>query len=490
MVTAILFVVAVLLAFGAVGSALIISRSAKLWAGRMFQALMWMLVLASAGGIILTGRTLRVGEMGLQVESGMGIGSTLSAKLLLALAIGLAVALCLAFATRAWWRQEPTDRFAARGLAQPLDVFTALLAFYLAFSLVPLAFAPAYYFHASLIYPFFIFCALILWLRYSTVDPVVVVKQTLGVLVLGSLVAAVVLPTLALQPGYTGLIPGFNQRLWGVTASANTLGSAALALFLIEVCEPTRRRWLHVVLLFSALAAMVLSQSKAALVIGLVCAALLGTWRWFLATRASAAGRAGRGALLAMAGLCLLGCVSVGLLWFLLADPRILGDFARKLESRAVADLATGTGRVDIWWFAFKSGLESPIFGHGADFWGPEMRLRTGMTGATHAHNQFLQVFSRSGVIGLLAYIWLLGLLAVYALRASGPTRGGSLAFLSAFFIRSFVEVPLQPNSVLGAEFFAFMMLFVYLIDRARRQLPTSSNVGYLGADVDVPRSA
>lgn len=467
---AILLVLAVLLACGAVASALIISRSAQFWAGRMFQLQMWALVVASAGGVLLSGRTLHFGEMGLQVEAGMGFGSTLSAKLLLALAIGLAVALCLAFATRAWWQHQPADRFKARGLGQPNDVFAALLVFYLAFSVVPLAFAPSHYFHVSLIYPFFIFLALILWLRYSSVDPVLVVKQTLGVLVLGSLVAAAVLPNLALQPGYTGLVPGFNQRLWGITASANTLGSAALALFLIEVCEPTKRRWLHAILLMGALVAMVLSQSKTALVAGLTCAALLATWRWFLATRTSATGRAGHGALLAIAGLCLLGCVAVSLMWVMLADPRILGGFVRKLESRAVADLATGTGRVDIWWFAIKSGLESPIFGHGADLWGVETRLRTGLTGATHAHNQFLQVFSRSGLIGLLAYVWLFCLLVIYTMRAFGPTRGASLALFLAFFVRSFVEVPLQPNSVLGAEFFSFLLLFVYLVDRGARE--------------------
>jgi O-antigen ligase len=215
----------------------------------------------------------------------------------------------------------------------------------------------------------------------------------------------------------------------------------------------------------------VLSQSKAAILTAVVCASVVGLWRWILVTRGGAPGRSGRGELTVFAGLSFLASAALAGVWVLLSDPSVLGGLARQLDARAVADLGTGTGRVDIWKLAIQAGLDSPIIGHGANFWSAETRLRTGLTGASHAHNQFLQVFTRSGLVGLATFIWFFGLLVIYALRAAGPTRGGSLALLLAFVLRSLVEVPLQPNSVLGGEFFAFMVLLVYVIDRGAAPL-------------------
>lgn len=465
--TAVLFILVAVLAIAVVFVTVRFTHFARAVAGRMFQALMWMIAAAGIAAIVLSGRVLYFGQSGLQVDGDAGQGSTLAAKALLALAIAFSLALCVAYLVKRWWSSQPTDRFLARGFLPPIDITLAFLVFYVAFSVVPLAFTPTHKFHVSLIYPFFIWWALLLWLRYSLVDPVIAVKQTLAVLVLGSLVAAVIAPSLALQPGYAGLIPGFNQRLWGITANANTLGAVAMALFMIEAAEPARRRWLHWVLLAAAAAALVLSQSKAALGTSLLCAGLLWGWRWTRSLKQMAVGRGGQGDLTAVASLFVLAGLGVAMVWIAVAaDLGVVAGLTRQLDARAVADISTGTGRIDIWQFAIRSGMESPIFGHGLSLWGLEARLRTGLTGASHAHNQFLQVFTRSGVVGLLAFLWLLGLMVVYALRAARPTRGGSVALLAAFLIRAMVEVPLQPNAVLGGEFFAFMVLLVYLIDR------------------------
>lgn len=463
--SALAFVLSLVVIMAALG----LSQIARSAGGRMFQALMWLLVLASAMAIVMSGRSLRLVDTGLLIDVQSDSATALSAKVVLALTVGFAVMLCAARVTRVWWRRAPVDRFAARDLQSPSDIALALLVFYVAFSIVPFALAPDLYFHVSLIYPFFIFWALLLWLPYSAVDPVVVIKQTLAVLVLGSLGAAAAAPTLALQPGYAGLIPGFNERLWGITASANTLGSCALALFMIEFCEPSKRRWLHWILLVGAVVTMVMSQSKAAIGTATLGTVLIGLWRWLQRIRDTAAGRGGRGELMAMLGFTAVASAFVAGLWFVIVDPGLFGSLGRNLDSRAVSDLSTGTGRTLIWQFAIDAGLDSPIYGHGANFWGLETRLRTGLTGATHAHNQFLQVFSRSGFLGLLSYLWFFGLMVVYAWRALGPTRGGSLAFMLVFFLRSLVEVPLQPNSLLGGEFFAFMMLLVYVIDRGAK---------------------
>lgn len=467
MFIAIVFTLIALFAVVVVLATVRFTQAAQVFAGRLFQAQMWLVTIAGIAAIVLSGRVLRFGEAGLQVEGDAGMGSTLTAKALLALTITFALALCVAYVVRRWWPTQPTDRFVARGQRPPHDITLAFLVFYVAFSIVPLLFSVDHQFHVSLFYPFFIWWALLLWMRHSSVDPVAVVKQTLAIIVLGSLAAAVVTPSLALQPGYTGLIPGFNERLWGITANANSLGAVAMAMFLIEVCNPVRRRWLHWLLLGAAAATLVLSQSKAALVTSLFFGGVLWGWRWTRALKQAAGGRSGQGDLVAAVGLVFLASIAVALLWLVLATD--MAGLARRLDSRAVADLATGTGRLEIWQFALRAGWESPIYGHGLSLWTLDTRLRTGLSGASHAHNMFLQVFTRAGLIGLAAFLWFLGLLLVYALRAARPTRGGSVALLAAFLTRAMVEVPLQPNSVLGGEFFAFMVLLVYLLDRGGR---------------------
>ncbi|MDY0743858.1 O-antigen ligase family protein [Paucibacter sp. R3-3] len=483
---AIVFSIYLLIAFGlgllAVGATVVIGHLASSLPGRMFQVLMWMLVIASAMAILMSGRSLRLIADALAIEAQGDVGGFIGAKILLALALGFATALCVAWLFRPWWKSLPVNRYAAGGRKPPSDAVWSLLCFYVCFSIVPFVFTDAHYFHISLVYPLFIFLALLLWMQYSAIDPVVVVKQTLSVLVLGSLVAGAVYPSLAMQPGYLGLIPGFSMRLWGITATANTLGSVALALLMIEVCEPAQRKWLHWLLLGAAAVTMVLSQSKAAIGAAALGVGLVLLWRWLQKIKASKAGSAGRGELTAMLSLILvLVFVTLGV-WVSIADPDIFGGLSRRLNARAMDDLSTATGRVYIWKFAIQSGLDSPIFGNGGDFWGLETRLRTGLTGATHAHNEFLQVFSRSGSIGLLAYLWFFGVMCAYAWRAAGPSRGGSLAFMLVFFMRSMVEVPLQPNSVLGGEFFAFMMLLVYVVDRGARPLTSPREVPLPGA--------
>jgi O-antigen ligase len=459
------------IAVAAILVAIQFSVFARTASGRMFQAMMWMVTAAGVSAIVLSGRTLRLGDLGLQSDAPIEVSNVLSAKLIQTLCILLALALCTALLSKRWWPKLPFDRYLSRGLKPPTDVTLVFLAFFIAFSLVPLAFAANRAFHISLVYPLFIFAALLFWLRHSTVDPVIAVKQSLAVLVMGSIVAAVVVPALALQPGYVGLLPGFNQRLWGITANANTLGAVAMALFLIEVCEPSKRRWFHWILCGSAALALVLSQSKTAFVTALVFSSLLGAWRWDLARQTDRAQRAGVGILIVIVSLCLVASVGVGVLWLLMAnDARLASGLLRHLDPRVIADLATGTGRVDIWQYALDLGAASPIFGHGLSAWGIETRLQTGLTGATHAHNQILQVYTRSGLIGLFFFLWFVWLLIRYAARAAGQTRGGSVVILAALMTRAMVEVPIQPNAVLGGEFFAFMVVLVYLLDRGARQ--------------------
>ncbi|MEO6561558.1 MAG: O-antigen ligase family protein [Nitrosospira sp.] len=341
--------------------------------------------------------------------------------------------------------------------------------FYVAISILPLLFGKRYHFHISLIYPFFVFLALFLWMRLSSVDPVVVIKQCLGVIVFASLGAAVLAPQLAVQPGYVGLIPGFNLRLWGVTAHANGLGSVASVLLVLEAAEPSARAWVRRTVLIAAAATLILAQSKTSFVAALIGLSIIFGWRLLLRTREETTVSSTNNKLI-VTGLIGALCAFTAVIgaWAMFSDTSVLASLERRLDARAVGQLATGTGRTLIWEVAIAGGLENPLFGQGFGFWSLENQLRWGLI-AMHAHNLFLQVFSRSGFVGLTTLLVFLYFLLRYAIRASKITRGGSIAIIIVLLTRAMTESTISPNAILGSEFFAMMAYFIYIIDRGAK---------------------
>lgn len=439
------------------------------WPTRAFSMLMLLITFASVAAIGFSGRVMQISDDGLVSEPETEGGGTVG-RLLLVAAIGAAVSLCVAwfFSLRKEW--GGANRFQQRGLRAPTDIVIAFMCFYAAFSLLPIFLGQKSYFHVSLIYPFFVYLALFLWLNLSAVDPVVVMKRCLSILVFLSLGAAVVAPSFAMEPGYVGLIPGYSFRLWGVTASANTLGSIGAILLVLEAAQPSEKRWIRWSIFFGAAAVLGLTQSKTSIFAGLLGVTIIFTWRSLAKLKQFSVSQSSnhRSIALSMLALGMLAIVLAGAL-LLFGDASMLASLDGKLNSRAVGDLKTATGRTWIWKVAIEAGMENPLFGQGADFWNLDNRMRLGLSGAVHAHNLYLQVFSRSGFVGLGALLVFLYFLIRYCIRAAKITGGGSIALLVVFLIRSMTEVPIQPNAVLGGEFFAAMALFVYAMDRGAR---------------------
>ncbi len=442
------------------------------WPGRMFSYLLLLTVSASVATVVFSGRVLTFRDEALIVSSEANIGSTLSAKLFLVAVIGCSVALCVAWVFNFKKYKTSFDRFDKKGLKAPTDITIAFIAFYLAFSILPILFGQRYYFHVNLIYPFFTYLALFLWARLSTVDPVIVAKQCLALIVFTSLIAAIIRPQLVMQSGYVGLIPGFDLRLWGMTSHANTLGAVASMLLMLELAEPSARAWLRTSILAAAGLALVLTQSKTSIAAAFVGISIILGWR--LLTRTDETKTAGSKDMslipIGMLGGLFASIAVVGALAIFL-DMGILASLENQLGARAMEDLSTATNRTTIWNVAIKAGLESPLFGQGADFWELDNRLRLGMSSATSAHNLFLQTFSRSGLIGLAGLMVFLYFLIQYSMRAAKPTRGGSIAILIVLLMRSMFETNVQFNSVIAGEFFVMMAHFIYVVDRGAKPL-------------------
>ncbi|SEO14967.1 O-antigen ligase [Nitrosospira multiformis] len=466
----VLLIAAFVFALCCVGAMIVTVSAASNWPGRLFSYLMWMIVVASVGTIVLSGRVIKMEQQGLVVGLESEVGGTILAKLLLAAIIGISVALCAAWMLIPRKSKARNNSFDRRGLHSPNDIVIAFMIFYVAFSILPFVFGDSHYFHVSLVYPFFVFLALFLWVRMSSGDPVDVVKQCLTVVVLVSLVAAVVVPSLVVQPGYIGLIPGFTTRLWGVTGHANAMGAIACALLTLEAAEPSAKVWIKRCILAAASLALILAQSKTSIVAASFGLLIILSWRLLSNVSAKArVNRTNQAYALSILIVAFSAFLTIGGAWLMFSDTSLLASLERQLEARAVDDLATGTGRTFIWERAIQGGMASPLFGQGPEFWHLENRLRWGLSAAAHAHNLFLQVFSVSGFIGLTALLVFLYFFSRYSIRAAKVTRGGSLAMLAVFFIRSMTEVPIAPNSILGGESLAIMAYFIYAIDRGAK---------------------
>jgi exopolysaccharide production protein ExoQ len=441
------------------------------WPGHMFKYLMLLMANASLGVILISQRILRLEEQGLTVTSEDGAGGGLLAKLPLVAVIGCSFAMCAAWYLRVQTTKNQDNRFYHRGLQAPNDIVIAFMVFYIAFSILPLFFGQRYYFHVSLVYPFFVFLALFLWVQLSSTDPVIVMKQCLALIVFASLGAAMLAPQLSMQPSYEGLIPGFNVRLWGLTVGANALGSVAGMLLVLEAAEPSERKWLRNLILAAAAVALIMTQSKTSILGAALGLSIILVWRLVTAipkTRHHNYSNEQRQTTVGLISAFLV-IITTTAAWMMFSDSSVLSTLENKLAAPAVGRLTTASGRTWIWEVAIQGGLENLLFGQGADFWSFKNRLRMGLGGAVHAHNLFLQAFSRSGLVGVATLIVFLYYLVRYSVRASKQTRGGSIALMAVFLMRAIFEVPIQPNAVLGAEFFAMAAYFFYVIDKGAK---------------------
>ena len=449
-----------------------VAAGAVRWSGWSLSFLMFLMAIASVATIVFSGRVLTAGSDGLTVISEGGLEGYLLVKVLLAVIVGCSFALSVTWFFFLRDKIRKSCRFNKRQFEPPTDIVMAFMVFLIAANIFPIFLGKHYYFHINLIYSFFVYLAIFLWIRLSKIDPVTVVKLCLVFIVFSSLIAAAVIPHLALQFGYNdGLIPGFNIRLWGVTTHANTLGAAACVLFLLEAAEPSAKVWFRRGILIAAGLALILTQSKTS-----ILAALVGILVIF-AARVLARNRDQLGySREIVIGLLIVSSTlfAVTVVWVMFYDWGISTVLNRSLSANAVYGLSNATGRTDIWEVAIAAGMENPLFGQGANFWNDQVRLRAGFGGATSAHNLFLEIFSRSGFIGLLALLVFLYYLVRYSIRASKITHGGSIALMMAFFVRATFESTIDTDTVLSGSFFGVIAYFIYVMDRGAKPIKST----------------
>lgn len=266
------------------------------------------------------------------------------------------------------------------------------------------------------------------------------VRNALYIFMLASVALVFVNPSLVLDTSYSqGLIPGL-PRFGGLTPHPVMMGMLAEIALVVLWVRPFNRRSLTVAAWVLGLGVMFVAQSKTAWLCFLLSACcLLAVRRGSDAVHKAGDPRASSfGVGLLMMVIVAVLAVMVAVLVFDL--PTVIEDF---FNTSAGADLASLTGRDRIWVVAMEEWGHNPLFGYGLTIWGADYRQAIGMPQATHAHNQFLDTLSRSGLVGAFGLVVYALVLAGMAFRYARATGGLSLALFISTALLSISEVPL-----------------------------------------------
>ena len=424
------------------------------WGARFVPAIVPLIALGIAASTLFSGRNLAFAEKHIGLIAGQSSGGTQILQLITLTILCITVAKLIGSFVR---RQSVP---AAPGTA----LFVALLIYVVASNFLPSAFGAVPTFVHSMLYPVLIFSAAWAARRESPEATISAAKVTLYTLMIGSLMAALIMPAIAVQPNYQELIPGLNIRLWGLGSSANSIGSLALLTLLVEYLQPTRNRWLRAPLILATGMVFVLSQSKTVWIALLMVLTILGWYRW-VKGRSQPAGM--------VIVLAFIGATSALLVALLLMDVGARWD--RIADSRLGTSLSTLTGRTSIWEVALREWLRNPLFGYGPTIWGPKFRMEFNIPYAFHAHNQFLQTLSAAGTLGFVALLAYLRYVIPAAWRMAATTRGVSLALLGMILFRCVTEAPLAMTALMGGDVLTHFLLFVIIL-RAPVSEPSPGN--------------
>ena len=425
----------------------------RLWSSRFVPAIAPLIALGIAVSSLLSGRNLALAEKHIDMMSEQPGGGASILRLITLIIVSIALAKLIGTFVR---RQSVP-------VAPGTPLFVALMVYIVASNFLPSAFGTVPTFVHSLFYPALIFSAAWAARRESPEATLSAAKAALYTLMIGSLIAALIVPAIAVQPDYQGLIPGLNIRLWGLGSNPNSIGPLALLTLMMEYLHPTRKRWLRALLIAATGLVFMLAQSKTVWIALLIVATILAWHRWVR-------GRSQEASIVVV--LVLLGAGIAFLTTLLLTDVGAVWD--RFLDSKEGANVTSFSGRTGIWEVALQEWERSPLFGYGPEIWGLKFRIKIGMPFAFSAHNQFLQTLSVAGTLGFVALLAYLRYVIPAALRAAAATRGVSLALLSMISFRCISEAPLAMTGLIDGDALTHFLFFVIIL-----RAPTFEQVRY-----------
>ncbi len=244
------------------------------------------------------------------------------------------------------------------------------------------------------------------------------VRTVVALLAMVFVVGYVAVALFAQKQIETAITGGLNpfMRISGIFSDPNEMGQIAVLFLVIlvafELIAPKARRNKLVWLLVAALASMVfLTQSREALISLLVSAVVLG---FFLVKRNRK-----------LAAVVLLALLALSVV-LLLRIPRFESTITDIRSGAAVSAL---NGRDEVWSISLNEISSYPLTGTGFE----NLAMLTNGN-IWHAHNGFMQAAVVSGLLGLLAYIWLVLNTGRYLFRYSRERDPTVRAIFTALF--------------------------------------------------------
>jgi O-antigen ligase len=219
----------------------------------------------------------------------------------------------------------------------------------------------------------------------------------------------------------------------------NYLGMAAT---MVICCGLAWRPWWPKVLAAGlAVAILLLTSSRGSIIA--VCAAGVTVWTiWFLWATP-----------LRRTWMIMMSAVAV-VPPALIAGGFIL-DQVFKLSDRSRGLGSGATGRVEAWMQTVSLILDHPFFGVG------HRRHQTLITAASSAHNAYLTVAAELGLIGLTAYLLLVGGATVIAIRRAIASRSQLHAACAAYMVSFMVSGLVERHALNTGNAYSMVMLLI-----------------------------
>jgi hypothetical protein len=271
----------------------------------------------------------------------------------------------------------------------------------------------------------------------------------------GGLLAAVVLPSVALEVPYRqGWLLPF--RLHGLGTHANNLAPLTVLFIGFDLLNARSVTPLRVMHWTAAFAVFVLAQSKTVWAAA-VLALMIVSWLR-LQIRLRIVFGAVLGVIVALAVFCLI----------------VLVPFEPTASNPYVWQVTTLTGRTAVWAYTVDAWRTNPIFGYGPELWSGELRLnfaRLHGWAPGQAHNQFFQTLGQAGLVGVTTLGLYIVTLISHAWRYVGFQFGAISFVIIVMLLRSLTEFALQGvifNENFAFQFFVFGMLVLLNRRKAR----------------------
>lgn len=289
------------------------------------------------------------------------------------------------------------------------------------------------------------------------------IQWSIAVYLLAGIALAFINPSAAVTAaGLEQRLSFVGSRFWGVGSNPNSVAPLAIMQLILQLRQHSRPSpfwWLaNLVAAVAAVVVIVWAQSQTAW----AAAALILPWvflRSRLARRVDMTTLQPHHAVIGLIGVL----IAAGFLGAELIARNTVGAMSDALPG---ADFWKGdalttatrvgdqfmTGRGIIWSLALDVWRDHPWLGFGSTAWDFDFRQAYGLPLATSAHNQWMQALSMAGLVGTIPLVIYFLLLGWFSWRASGPSRGLTLALFALLAVRTVTEVPLESRIILASD--------------------------------------